>query len=344
MSNNDFNDQDELAPYDYELPEDAIAQVPLDVRSNARLLDATGSKIVDRHVFDLPDMCEPHDVLVVNDTKVFPARIMLFKATGGKVEILLIESLESGSWVALANPSKGLSSGTVLFDSTQAPAVEIIERLRVDKDSPVKLLVRLVSLNLVQSNGVVPLPPYIKTPLANPDRYQTVFANQSSSVAAPTAGLHLDERVLDALRAKDVKIVKIELAVGLDTFLPIKSKLITGHKIHTERYHVEPDAWEIIANAKRVTAVGTTVVRTLETVALTGTLSGRSSLFIHGDYKYKVIDRLMTNFHIPRSSLLLLVEAFVGSRWKEIYAHGLSNGYRFLSFGDAMLLERRSGS
>lgn len=333
---------DELLKYDYPLKAEQIAQRPLESRSAARLLDARYNDIVDRNVVDLPDLCDLGDVVVLNDTKVFPARVSLFKATGGKVELLLVEATHDGYWIALANPSKGLQTASELFDHLGNPLVYINQRFAKVGDSPVRLEIKLLAPDLIERLGEIPLPPYIKTPLDSSDRYQTVFANRGSSVAAPTAGLHLDDEVITRLKKKGISVVTVELSVGLDTFLPVRAKVIKEHKIHTESYVVTPEAWQVITSAKRVVAVGTTVVRTLETVANTGELAGRSSLFIHGDYRFKVVDRLMTNFHIPRSSLLLLVDSFVGSRWRQIYDHGLNNGYRFLSFGDAMLLDRRN--
>ena len=334
------NDSDELIPYDYILKPDAIAQVPLEVRSQARLLDATGQALVDRHVFDLPSLCTQGDVVVLNDTKVFPARLALFRATGGKIDVLLVESTEDSLWIALANPSKNLKPGVVLFDEHGTSVAEIIDRFAREIDSPTRFLIKILAPKSIETLGEMPLPPYIKVPLESMERYQTVYANQGTSVAAPTAGLHFDQQVLDSLVAKGVVIAKVELSVGLDTFLPVRSKTIVEHRIHSERYSVSVDSWNSIQNASRVLAIGTTVVRTLESVALTGELNGRTSLFIHGNFDFKVVDRLMTNFHIPRSSLLLMIDAFVGPRWRNIYEYALESGYRFLSFGDAMLVDR----
>jgi S-adenosylmethionine:tRNA ribosyltransferase-isomerase len=185
----------------------------------------------------------------------------------------------------------------------------------------------------------VPLPPYIHQPLADPERYQTVFARRTGSVAAPTAGLHLTGDVLDRCRARGVRIERVELQVGLGTFRPIATEHVEAHHMHAERYQVPAEVLVAAAEATRVIAVGTTVVRSLESAAATGRCEGSTDLFIHGDYDWRVVDLLLTNFHVPRSSLLVLVDAFVGPRWRTLYDEALAEGYRFLSFGDAMLLQ-----
>jgi S-adenosylmethionine:tRNA ribosyltransferase-isomerase len=186
----------------------------------------------------------------------------------------------------------------------------------------------------------VPLPPYVRATLDDPERYQTVYADTPGSVAAPTAGLHLTPAVLDGLAARAIEVVPVELVVGLGTFRPIATARVEDHRMHAERYRVPPATWEVVQRAPRVVAVGTTVVRALESAAATGELEGRTELYIHGDFPFRVVDRLLTNFHLPRSSLLVLVHAFVGPRWRDLYATALAEGYRFLSFGDAMLLTR----
>jgi len=188
----------------------------------------------------------------------------------------------------------------------------------------------------------MPLPPYITTPLANPGRYQTVYANEPGSAAAPTAGLHLTFDLLSRLSANGVQIAAVELVVGLDTFRPVTEQDPTEHAIHSERYCVPAETLDACRAARRVVAVGTTAVRALETAAATGQLEGRSRLFIHGDYPWRVVDLLMTNFHLPRTTLLMMIEAFVGPRWRTLYEEAAREGYRFASFGDAMLLDRRA--
>jgi S-adenosylmethionine:tRNA ribosyltransferase-isomerase len=199
-------------------------------------------------------------------------------------------------------------------------------------------------LAAIAALGEVPLPPYITEPLADPERYQTVYARRPASAAAPTAGLHLTAAVLDGLRARGVAVVPVELVVGLDTFRPIAADRVEDHRMHSEAYRVPDRTWAEVAATRarggRVVAVGTTVVRALETAAARGALAGRTDLFIHGERPFAAVDRLLTNFHTPRSSLLVLVEAFVGPRWRRLYAEALAGPYRFLSFGDAMLLTR----
>jgi S-adenosylmethionine:tRNA ribosyltransferase-isomerase len=189
-------------------------------------------------------------------------------------------------------------------------------------------------------HGTVPLPPYITRPLEDPERYQTVYANRPASVAAPTAGLHLSADVLERCASRGIGLARVELVVGLDTFRPISVDRVEDHVMHTERYQVPEATLDACAKARRVVAIGTTSVRALESAAATGELSGRTDLFIHGDYPYKIVDVLLTNFHLPRSSLLLLLAAFCGDRWRALYEEALAEGYRFLSFGDAMLVAR----
>jgi len=328
--------------FDYHLPDAAIAQSPLEPRDRAKMLVAVGdesqpgSSAQHRTVAELDDVLRTGDVLVVNDTRVLAARLALFKPTGGAVEVLLLEPTgEHGRWQALVRPSKRVAPGTVLelHGVPMATVGEVLEDGR-----------RLVEITTeaIEVAGQVPLPPYITEPLADPERYQTVFARQLGSVAAPTAGLHLTEDLLGRLRARGVTVERVELRVGLGTFRPITTELVEDHVMHSERYVVDPKAWERIGAAKRVVAVGTTVVRTLESVAMTGRMSDETSLFIRRGFDWQVVDLLLTNFHVPRSSLLVLVDAFIGDGWKELYAEALADGYRFLSFGDCMLLERRS--
>lgn len=328
----------ETSFFDYDLPESAIAQTPAMPRDSARLLVDNGDEQPPDHrrVSDLVALLEPGDTLVVNDTKVLPARLHLHKATGGQVEILLLEPTgRHHEWQALVRPSKKVKPGAELFLDGEPVA-------RVDgvlDDG--RRLVTLYADDLLDRIGEVPLPPYIHTTLDDPDRYQTVYANEPGSVAAPTAGLHLTPELLDDLEAAGIAIVRIELRVGLGTFRPITTDTIEAHTMHTERYRIEPEAWQQITNAKRVVAVGTTVVRTLESAAALGQLEGPTDLFISRGYEFAVVDRLLTNFHVPRSSLLVLIDAFLGcDRWKALYRDAIANDYRMLSFGDAMLLSR----
>jgi S-adenosylmethionine:tRNA ribosyltransferase-isomerase len=198
------------------------------------------------------------------------------------------------------------------------------------------------ALTVMDEHGEVPLPPYIHTALADADRYQTVFAEHPGSTAAPTAGLHLTPAVLDAAVAAGARVATVDLAIGLDTFRPIQTDEVEDHPMHAERYRVPGASWDAVQAAERVVAVGTTVVRTLESVAATGELEGRTDLFLRGNAQFAVVDALLTNFHLPRTTLLALIDAFIGPRWRELYAAALATGYRFLSFGDAMFLPERT--
>lgn len=322
----------------YELPESAIAQTPVEPRDAARLLVAVDPRggVEHRRVADLPDLLEAGDVLVVNTTRVLPARLRLRKRTGGEAEILLLEPDPAGgdgAWLALVRPGRRLPEGTELLVGDQ-PAAVVGGRL----DGGRRRVCLLDGDRLLEDIGSIPLPPYIRAPLADPERYQTVYAEQPGSVAAPTAGLHLTEAVLERARAAGVTVATVDLAVGLGTFRPVTAAAAEDHDMHEERYAVPAATLEACRAARRVVAVGTTTVRALETAASTGELEGRSGLFIHGAFPWRVVDVLMTNFHQPRSTLLLLVESFYGSRWRELYAQALAERYRFLSFGDAMLL------
>lgn len=330
--------------YDYDLPEEAIAQTPAEPRDAARLLVDRGPDAppLHRHVRDLPDLLEPGDLVVVNDTRVIPARLRLRRETGGEVEVLLLEPVHGDVWEALVRPSRKLRVGELLrsaHPSGDDLMVEVGERAAELGVRHVRLVAEGDPFEALARHGSVPLPPYITTALPDPDRYQTVYANRPGSVAAPTAGLHLTSEVLDRLTARGVGIERVELVVGLDTFRPVKVDDPRDHRIHSERLHVRPEVLERCRDARRVVAVGTTTVRALESAAR-GVLDGSTDLYIHGEFDWKVVDLLLTNFHLPRSSLLLLVDAFVGPRWRSLYGLALAEGYRFLSFGDAMLLQR----
>jgi S-adenosylmethionine:tRNA ribosyltransferase-isomerase len=328
--------------YDYPLVEDAIAQSPIEPRDAARLLVSLDPGEPGRHlhVRDLPDLLRPGDVLVVNDTRVLPARLRLRKRTGGRAEVLLLEPCTPGGqdWEALVRPGRRLAAGTVLLGPGGDPVVEVGEPVGDGGLRRVRLLADPWPV------GEVPLPPYLHTRLVDPERYQTVYAARPASVAAPTAGLHLTREVIDACRAGGVEFATVDLAVGLDTFRPVSVPDPAQHRMHSEAYRVTAATWEACRRARadggRVVAVGTTTVRALETAAATGALEGRTALYIRPPYPFAVVDVLLTNFHLPRSSLLLLVEAFAGPRWRDLYDVALAAGYRFLSFGDAMLLGR----
>lgn len=331
---------------DYELPEEAIAQHPVSPRDRARLLvaDADGAG---RHrtVADLPSLVVPGTVVVVNDTRVIPARVAVHRPGSADGEVLLLEPVGDGWWQALCRPSRRLRAGSTV----RAVAGGLSFELGATLDDGRRLVRPVtdgdVSLDeALQACGTVPLPPYVHERLADQERYQTVFARHPGSVAAPTAGLHLTRDVLDALDRSGCRVVPVELVVGLDTFRPIATERVEDHVIHTERYRVPPATWEVVEAARSegrpVLAVGTTSVRALESVAASGELDGRTGLFITPGFPFRVVDELLTNFHLPRSSLLSLVEAFAGPGWRDLYAEALESGYRFLSFGDASLLTR----
>jgi S-adenosylmethionine:tRNA ribosyltransferase-isomerase len=301
---------------DYDLPRELIAQHPAERRDESRLLvysRATGE--VSHHVFrELPQLVDA--LAVVNDTRVVPARIPIESPRG---EVLLLERLEGDEWEALARPTRRLRAGG------RYGAVELIEHLGEGR-----WRVRLDG----EPAGVAPLPPYITAPLEDPGRYQTVYARASGSAAAPTAGLHFTPEVLAQL---DVE--RVTLHVGLDTFRPLQVETVEEHEIHGERYAVTADAWRRIREAERVLAVGTTTVRVLETVARGAPLAGRTELFITPGFEFRRVDRLLTNFHLPRSTLLALVMAFAGvEEVRRLYMLAVEESYRFYSFGDAMLI------
>jgi S-adenosylmethionine:tRNA ribosyltransferase-isomerase len=309
----------DTALLDYELPPELIAQQPVEPRDASRLLVYRREpRTIEHRTFaELPAVLDG-ELVVVNDTRVVPGRLRLRRATGGAVEVLLVEPVdEEGIWEALVKPSS---------------------RLRVDEMlGPVRLVGPLGAGRWLvelrgEPAGEVPLPPYIHEALQDPERYQTVYANARGSAAAPTAGLHLTPALLARLDE-----VRITLHVGLDTFRPVVAATLDEHELHGERYAVAPDAWERIAAAHRVLAVGTTTVRALETVASTGELAARTTLFITPGFQFRRVDALVTNFHLPRSTLLALVMAFVGvDETRRIYREAIAERYRFYSFGDAM--------
>jgi S-adenosylmethionine:tRNA ribosyltransferase-isomerase len=306
-----------LEELDYELPPELIAQHPAERRDESRLLvfDRESGAIRHRRFRELP--AELHgELAVVNDTRVVPARIPIERPRG---EILLLERLEDDVWEALARPTRRLKPGR------RYGPVELIEHLGEGR-----WRVRLEGAPA----GEVPLPPYITAPLEDPERYQTVYARREGSAAAPTAGLHFTPELLTAL---DVE--RVTLHVGLDTFRPVATDTLEEHELHGERYEVTRAAWNRIAAAERVLAVGTTTVRVLETIARGAPLSGRTSLFVTPGFEFLRVDALLTNFHLPRSTLLALVMAFAGiEETRELYHIATAERYRFYSFGDAMLV------
>ena len=336
-----------MKEFDYELPQGAIAQEPAAPRDSAKLLVDSGMGRPPQHltVANLPDQLGPGDVVVVNETSVIPARLPLRKVTGGAVEVLLLEPVVDG-WAALVKPSRRVKSGTELR-SERDKDLQVIVGDEIGGDGQRKVVVLHAGEAVSDPSesrrlsiaGESPLPPYITSKGHSPERYQTVYARTPGSVAAPTAGLHLTNELLEEIRGRGARIEKVDLVVGLDTFRPVTVDDPADHIMHSESYEVDESTWEACQTARRVVAIGTTTVRALESAAR-GTLSGRTDLFLRRGSQFEVVDVLMTNFHMPRSTLLMMIDAFIGERWKELYREALDNNYRFLSFGDAMLLRR----
>ncbi|HXZ56336.1 MAG TPA: tRNA preQ1(34) S-adenosylmethionine ribosyltransferase-isomerase QueA [Gaiellaceae bacterium] len=307
---------------DYSLPRELIAQRPLERRDHSRLLvyERSSGEIRHRRFDELPEELVAGTLTVVNDTRVLPARLRLDRPGGGEAEVLLLERLgENGTWEGLARPSRKLRAGQRLGP------VELVEPLGEGR-----WRLRLEG----EPEGETPLPPYITEPLRDPERYQTVYAKREGSAAAPTAGLHFTPELLGQL---DVE--RVTLNVGLDTFRPVAAEELAEHDLHSERYSVSERAWERVRSATRVLAVGTTTVRVLETLARGAPLEGRTSLFVTPGFEFRRVDTLLTNFHLPRSTLLALVMAFAGiEETRAIYRLAIEERYRFYSFGDAMLI------
>ena len=338
----------QLSDIDYVLPVDLIAQTPIEPRDSARLLVDQGlSQPLHRHVRDLCSFLKPNDVLVINHTRVLPARLRARRSTGGAVEILLLNQMsdDAVSWEAMIKPGGKLREGELLSINQSEMRVEVGQRTIHGDTFVIKLLTPDVLAELLRV-GEVPLPPYITQTLQDAERYQTVFSHDQRSAAAPTAGLHFTLELLDRVREMGVLILEVELVVGLDTFKPISDEDPLKHLIHSEAYSVSKDVLakciETKNNGGRVVAVGTTATRALESAATTGLLSGNTTLFITPGYQWKMVDVMMTNFHMPKTTLLLMIESFVGKRWRTLYQHAIDDRYRMLSFGDAMLLQRQT--
>lgn len=333
----------QAADFRYHLPDASIAQEAIEPRDSARLLVAAA--LEDRLFADLPDLLGSDDLLVVNRTRVRPARLMAKKTeTGGTVELLLTKRLSAERWQALVRPARRIRPGTQLESGAlRGIVVEGPERGVVVVDltwsgGDVE--------DLLPSIGRVPLPPYFRGSIADPDRYQTMFAKTIGSAAAPTAALHFTPTLVDAITAKGIDIADVDLEVGLDTFRPMDDGPIDEHTMHRERYDVPAATVDAIdathRRGGRVVAVGTTVVRTLETAAAGGSLvtgAGESDLFIKPGTEIREVDALITNFHAPGTTLLVMIAAILGPQWRLVYEHALASGYRFLSFGDAMFIE-----
>jgi len=334
--------------FDYKLPKELIAQDPVEPRDSSRLMVIyrDSGKIEHRIFREIEEYLRPGDCLVINNTKVIPARLMGYKAgTGGKVEIFLLAEVEKDLWEALVRPGRRLQPGAQVILGDGKVIAKIEKRLSGGE--------RLVSFSyegdfnkLLEELGKVPLPPYITKPLDGLDRYQTIYAKEWGSVAAPTAGLHFTPELMQRLEKKGVITVAVTLRVGIDTFRPVREEFIEDHKMHSELYSVTEEAALVINEAKkrgdRVVAVGTTSVRVLETAGRTGEIkpgTGNTSLFIYPGFKFKAVDAIITNFHLPKSTLLMMVAAFCGKDLiMKAYKEAVRKNYRFYSFGDAMLI------
>ncbi|MBI5791359.1 MAG: tRNA preQ1(34) S-adenosylmethionine ribosyltransferase-isomerase QueA [Rhodocyclales bacterium] len=338
-----------LADFDYPLPPELVAQMPLPQRSASRLLVVKGDDCFDRGFADLPQWLRAGDLLVMNDTRVLHARLLGRKDSGGQVEVLVERLLDGNIVLAQVRASKSPRAGGRLW-LEESIEVEVLGRdgefyrLRFPGDAA----------QLIERHGRLPLPPYIERAASAPDetRYQTIYARESGSVAAPTAGLHFDDELLATLREMGVGIAWVTLHVGAGTFQPVRTDELSAHRMHTERYVLPQATIEAIEatrrNGGRIVAVGTTSVRVLESAAREGSLkvgAGETALFVTPGFEFRVTDMLVTNFHLPKSTLLMLVSAFGGlEQVRAAYRHAIAARYRFFSYGDAMLLHRRTGS
>ena len=332
--------------FDFALPPELIAQHPAPERSGSRLMDGSGAAPVDRRFTDLPALLREGDLLVFNDTQVVKARLFGEKPSGGKLELLIERVLPDGTVAAHMKVSKKPRAGTVLRMAGGFEA-ELLGRWPEPQGPLFHLRLSSDAYALMAAHGHVPLPPYVTHADTAEDesRYQTVFAKNPGAVAAPTAALHFDDALLAAIDARGARRACVTLHVGAGTFQPVKTESLANHVMHRERYHVPPETVQAIADCRarggRVVAVGTTSVRTLESWAASGEPSGDTGIFITPGFDLKVVDALITNFHLPRSTLMMLVSAFAGyERVMALYAHAVQQRYRFFSYGDAMWLLR----
>ena len=351
----DSSSDNRLSAYRYNLPPERIAQDPVAPRDSAKLL-VVKREHHQHHLFrDLSDLLKPNDLLILNNTRVIPARLFGRKQSGGAAEVLLIEPIDENSWLALVKPGRRLQPGTtIVFGESENPVMHAHIESRDDETNG--RIVRLEAQgnyarqpieDLIEQLGQVPLPPYITQSESLPEQYQTVFAQRKGAIAAPTAGLHFTQRLLLELADKGIQTAEITLHVGIGTFRPVEVSDIQTHKMHEERIEVSAETVEKIRQAKacggRVIAVGTTSTRALEgAAAARGELqpfNGRTDIFIYPGYRWRVIDGLITNFHLPESSLLMMVSALIGrERLMAIYEDAIAQNYRFYSFGDAMII------
>lgn len=346
-----------LSDYDYNLPEDLIAQMPADKRENSRMmvLDRKNGTITHKHFYDIVDILEKDTLLVMNNTRVLPARLIGHKDTGAKIEVFLLSQKEGKLWDVLIKPSKRIKPDTVIKISDEL-SVKAVKRLEENGEWLVELIYESNNiLDVLHRNGQIPLPPYIERKTPDEDlkkldfeRYQTVYAEDEKSVAAPTAGLHFTKEILQKLENKGVELAYITLNVGLGTFRPVQCDNIEDHKMHSETFEISEKAAtqinEAKAKGKKIVAVGTTTVRTLETAyqkyGCIKPCHDHSELFIYPPYEFKVIDNLITNFHLPKSTLLMLVSALAGKDFIfKAYREAIENKYRFFSYGDCMYIK-----
>ncbi|MBR6723278.1 tRNA preQ1(34) S-adenosylmethionine ribosyltransferase-isomerase QueA [bacterium] len=345
-----------ISEFDYELPENLIAQMPADKRQNSKMLvlNKQNKTIEHKHFFDIVDYIDSNSILVLNNTKVLPARLYGTKDTGAKIEVFLLEAKENKNWSCLIKPSKRVKPDTIITISEELK-VRPIKRLEDDGEWLVELIYNGELFDILHKVGNIPLPPYIERKLKadelkqfDMERYQTVYAKDEGSVAAPTAGLHFTEEILQKLKDKGVEIAYVTLNVGLGTFRPVKCDNVLDHKMHSETFEITQEAAEQInkakANGKKLVAVGTTTVRTLETafqkLGCIKACNDHSELFIYPPYEFKVVDELITNFHLPKSTLLMLVSALAGKEFIfKAYNEAIQNEYRFFSYGDCMLIK-----
>ena len=338
LSTSDFN---------YYLPEELIAQTPANPRDSSRLMvyDKKNDKVSDLHFYDVVNLLNKGDLLVVNNTKVLPARMYATSPFGGKVEILLLKRIDLKRWEVMVKPGKKCKEGKS-FKINDELSFTVLERTE-SGGRIVEFTFDGVFEDIISRVGEMPLPPYIHKKLEDKDRYQTVYAKNMGSSAAPTAGLHFTTELIQKLKDKGVEFCEVELQVGLGTFRPVKVEDVTKHVMHTERYSITKENADKINKAKsegrRIIAVGTTSVRTLETVAdqngFVKECSGDTSIFIYPPYTFKCVDGLITNFHLPESTLIMLVSAFVNrDKILSLYERAVENGYRFFSFGDACFI------
>lgn len=350
-----------ISEYDYNLPEELIAQMPADKRDNSRMmvLNRKDRTISHKHFYDIVDLIEPNTLLVMNNTKVLPARLIGHKDTGAKIEVFLLKQNskmqdEHENWEVLIKPSKRVKPDTIIKISDEL-SVRALKRLEENGEWLVELIFNGNNvLDVLHRNGNIPLPPYIERKIPNEDlkkldfeRYQTVYAKDEGSVAAPTAGLHFTKEILKKLENKGVELAYVTLNVGLGTFRPVQCENVENHKMHSETFEISEKAAEQInrakAEGKKIVAVGTTTVRTLETAykkfGCIKACHDHSELFIYPPYEFKVIDNLITNFHLPKSTLLMLVSALAGKDFIfEAYKEAIENKYRFFSYGDCMYI------